>query len=184
VDVAAFHNKYNDLVSYGDESISIVASPPPPYTLLSLRAVNGIMGSSNGGEISPDWKVTHWMDFKATYSYVSLDLENKPTHTKTSQVSSYEGSSPHNEATAQIRFHLPKGFEFDPTYRYVGALPALLVNAYQTADARLGWHFAKRFELSVTGQNLFQPRHAEFGPGPVLVERGAYAQITWRRAAD
>ena len=118
------------------------------------------------------------------FSTLSLDLEDKPTHTKTSQVSSYEGSSPHNEATAQIRFNLPKGLEFDPTYRYVGALPALHVNAYQTADARLGWHFAKRFELSVTGQNLFQPRHAEFGPGSVLVERSAYAQITWRRAAD
>ncbi len=182
IDVAAFHNKYNDLVSYGDESISTVASPPPPYTLISLRAVNGIMGSTNGGEISPDWKVAHWMDFKATYSYVSLNFEDKPTHTKTSQVSSYEGSSPHNEATAQILFHLPKGLEFDPTYRYMGALPALAVNAYQTADARLGWRFTREFELSVTGQNLVQPRHAEFGP--VLVERSAYAQITWRRTAD
>jgi len=182
LDVTAFHNKYNDLVSYGDESISIVASPPPPYTLISLRAVNGIMGSTNGGEISPDWKVTHWMDFKASYSYVSLNFEDKPTHTKTSQVSSYEGSSPHNEATAQILFHLRKGLEFDPTYRYVGALPALGVNAYQTADARLSWRFAKEFELSVTGQNLFQPRHAEFDP--TLVERSGYAQIAWRRTAD
>jgi iron complex outermembrane receptor protein len=182
VDVAAFHNKYNDLVSYGDESISIVDSPPPPYTLLSLRAVNGIMGSSNGGEISPDWKLTHWMNFKPSYSYVSLNFEDKPTHTKTSQVSAYEGSSPHNEATAQIQFHLPKRLEFDPSYRYVGALPALAVNGYQTADARLGWRFGKEFELSVTGQNLFQPRRAEFGP--VLVQRSTYAQITWRRAAD
>jgi iron complex outermembrane receptor protein len=182
VDVAAFHNKYNDLVSYGDESISTVASPPPPYTLISLRAVNGIMGSTNGGEISPEWKATHWMDFKATYSYVSLNLEDKATHTKISQVSSYEGSSPHNEATAQILFHLRKGLEFDPTYRYVGALPALGVNAYQTADARLGWRFAREFELSVTGQNLFQPRHAEFDP--TFVERSGYAQITWRRTAD
>jgi iron complex outermembrane receptor protein len=182
VDVAAFHNKYNDLVSYGDESISIVASPPPPYTLISLRAVNGIMGSTNGGEISPDWKVTHWMDFKASYSYVSLNFEDKPTHTKSSQVSSYEGSSPHHEATAQMLFHLPKGFEFDPTYRYVGALPALAVSAYQTADARLGWRITREFELSVTGQNLIQPRHSEFGP--VLIERSAYAQITWKRTAD
>jgi hypothetical protein len=77
---------------------------------------------------------------------------------------------------------LPKGFDFDPTYRYVGALPALSTKAYQTADARLGWHFAKKFELSVTGQNVFHPRHAE--SGPVLVERSAYAQITWRQAAD
>jgi iron complex outermembrane receptor protein len=182
LDVAAFHNKYNDLESYGDVAISIVPTPPPYSVLISLPFANGIMGSTNGGEFSPDWKATPWMEVKATYSYVTMNLEDKPTHTKTSYVSSYEGGSPHNEATAQLLFNLPKGFEFDPTYRYVGALPALAVNAYQTADARLGWHFAKRFDLSITVQNLFQPRHAE--SGPVLVQRSAYAQITWRRAAN
>jgi iron complex outermembrane receptor protein len=182
VDVAGFHNKYNDLTSFGNASLSIVASPPPPYILVSLPFANGIMGSTNGGEVSPDWKATRWMDLKATYSYVSLNLEDKPTHTNTSYVSTYEGSSPRHQVTAQALFNLPKGFDFDPTYRYVGALPAVSVKAYQTADARLGWRFAKTFELSVTGQNLFQPRHPE--SGPVLVERSAYAQITWRRAAD
>ena len=140
------------------------------------------MGSTNGGEFSPDWKATSWLEVKATYSYVTMNLEDKPTHTKTSHVSSYEGSSPHNQGTAQLLFSLPKGFEFDPTYRYVGALPALSVNAYQTVDARLGWRFAKQFDLSLTGQNLLQPRHAE--SGSALVERSAYAQMTWRQAAD
>ena len=182
VDIAAFHNKYNDLTSFGDPTISFTTTPPPLAILVSLPFANGIMGSTSGGEVSPEWKATHWMEMKATYSYVTLNLQDKPTHTKTSYVSMYEGSSPHNEATAQILFNLPKGFEFDPTYRYVGALPALGVNAYHTADARLGWHFAKKFDLSITGQNLFQPRHAE--SGPVLVQRSAYAQLTWRRAAD
>jgi len=182
VDIAAFHNKYNDLTSFGDPTISLTTTPPPLAILVSLPFANGIMGSTSGGEISPEWKATRWMEMKATYSYVTLNLQDKPTHTKTSYVSMYEGSSPHNEATAQILFNLPKGFEFDPTYRYVGALPALGVNAYHTADARLGWHFAKKFDLSITGQNLFQPRHAE--SGPVLVQRSVYAQITWRRAAD
>ena len=182
VDIAAFHNQYNDLTSFGNASLSIVASPPPSYILVSVPFANGIMGSTNGGEISPDWKATRWMDLKATYSYVSLNLQDKPTHTKTSYVSMYEGSSPHHEATAQVLFNLPKGFEFDPTYRYVGALPAQSAKAYHTVDARLGWHFGKTFEFSVTGQNLLQPRHAE--SGSVLTERSAYAQITWRRAAD
>jgi iron complex outermembrane recepter protein len=182
VDVAVFHNHYNDLTSYGAGSISIVASPAPPHILLSLPFANGIMGSTNGGEIAPSWKATHWMELKATYSYVSLSLQDKPTHTKTSYVSSYEGSSPHNQATAQALFSLPKGFEFDPTYRYVGALPIQLIRAYGTVDARLGWHFARSFELSVTGQNLIQPRHNELGS--VLVERSAYAQITLNKPAN
>jgi iron complex outermembrane receptor protein len=182
LDIAAFHNKYNDLTSFGDPTISLTTTPPPLAILISLPFTNGVMGSTNGGEFSPEWKATHWMEVKATYSYVTMNLEDKPTHTKTSYVSMYEGSSPHNEVTAQLLFNLPKGFEFDPTYRYVGALPALAINAYQTVDARLGWHFAKRFDLSITGQNLLQPRHAE--SGSVLVQRSAYAQITWRRAAD
>jgi iron complex outermembrane receptor protein len=122
------------------------------------------------------------MELKASYSYVTLDLEDKPTHTKTSYVSSYEGSSPHNEATAQALFNLPRGFEFDPTYRYVSALSAQLVKAYGTADARLAWNFSKTFELSLTGQNLLQPRRDELGS--ILVERSAYAQLTWKKPAN
>jgi iron complex outermembrane receptor protein len=182
VDLAVFHNHYNDLTSYGDLSLSIVTSPAPPHILISAPFANGIMGSTNGAEISPDWKATRWMELKATYSYVSLNLEDKSTHAKTSYVSSYEGSSPHNEATAQALVNLPKGFEFDPTYRYVSALPVQLIHAYGAVDARLGWHFAKTFELSLTGQNLLQPRHPELGS--VLVERSAYAQITWKKPAN
>ena len=83
LDVAVFHNHYNDLTSYGDVSISIVNSPPPPHILISLPFANGIMGSTNGAEIAPDWKVTRGMELKASYSYVSLNLEDKRTHTKT-----------------------------------------------------------------------------------------------------
>jgi outer membrane receptor protein involved in Fe transport len=140
------------------------------------------MGSANGAEIAPDWKATRWMELKATYSYVSLSLEDRVSHTKTSDVSSFEESSPHNEATAQALFSLPKGFEFDPTYRYVGALPAQLTRSYGTVDARLGWHFGRNFELSLTGQNLLQPRHAELGS--VLTQRSAYAQLTWKNIAN
>jgi iron complex outermembrane receptor protein len=182
VDLAVFHNHYNDLAGFGNISVSIVPSPPPLHILLSLPFANRIMGSANGAEIAPDWKATRWMELKATYSYVSLSLEDRISHTKTTDVSSFEGSSPHNEATAQALFSLPKGFEFDPTYRYVGALPAQLTKSYGTVDARLGWHFARNFELSLTGQNLLQPRHAELGN--VLTQRSAYAQLTWKNIAN
>src|SRR5882762_586908 len=77
VDVSVFHNKYNNLTNYGAATISIVDTPPPGHILISLPFANGIMGSTNGGEIAPDWKATHWMELKATYSYVSLNLVDK-----------------------------------------------------------------------------------------------------------
>jgi iron complex outermembrane recepter protein len=182
VDVAVFHNKYNDLENYGSASLSIVSSPAPQHILVSVPFANGIMGSTNGGEIAPDWKATKWMNLRATYSYVSLNLEDRATHAKSSDISADEDSSPHNQATAEASFRLPRGFQFSPTYRYVGAVPAQLTSAYQTMDAQMTWRFARNLELSLTGQNLVQPRHPEFGP--IQVERGGYAQITWRRSAE
>jgi iron complex outermembrane recepter protein len=182
VDVAGFHNKYNDLQSFGAASLSIVNSPPPQHILISVPFANGIMGSTNGGEIAPDWKATRWMELRAAYSYTSLNLVDRATRAKSSDISSYEDSSPHNEVTGQAFFNLPRQFTFSPTYRYVGAVPAQLTGSYQTMDARIAWRFTKNFELSFTGQNLFQPRHPEFGS--VLIERGGYGQITWRRDTE
>jgi iron complex outermembrane recepter protein len=182
VDVAGFHNKYNDLQSLGETSLSVEDSPPPQHFLVSVPFANGIMGSSNGGEIAPDWKATRWMELRAAYSYTSLNFVDRATHAKSSDISSYEDSSPHNEVTGQAFVNLPKGFQLSPAYRYVGGVPAQLTPSYQTMDARLAWRFRKNFELSFTGQNLFQPRHPEFGS--VLVERGGYGQITWRRDTE
>ena len=78
LDVAAFHNKYNDLASYGDESISTVAiATSSLHSHFTPGSSTALWDPPTGGEISPDWKVTHWMDFKATYSYVSLNFLDK-----------------------------------------------------------------------------------------------------------
>jgi hypothetical protein len=42
----------------------------------------------------------------------------------------------------------------------------------------------EQLELSVVGQNLFQPRHAEFGrdlPPIVEIRRNAYVSLRWQR---
>jgi iron complex outermembrane receptor protein len=182
VDFAAFHNKYNDLENFGDASVAILTSPPPLDILISFPFANGIMGTSNGGEIAPDFQLNRNVELRATYSYTSLNLEDRITRTNTSDVQTDEGSSPHHEGTIQALLNLPKGFEFDPTFRYVGALPVQGLRSYSTADARVSWHFTREMTLSLTGQNLLQPRHAE--SGPVLIERGAYAQITWNKPAE
>jgi iron complex outermembrane receptor protein len=102
-------------------------------------------------------------------------------------VSKDEGSSPHNQLTLQSRFNLPKGFEFDQAYRYVSALPAQLVRGYSTGDVHVAWRSTRNVEISVVGENLFQPHHGEFGHDTVPIvgiKRSIYANITWRRAAD
>jgi iron complex outermembrane receptor protein len=182
LDVSLFHNKYNDLTSFGNAAFSVETNPSPAHLLLTIPWANGIMGSTNGGEIAPDWKATRWLELKASYSYVSLDLRNRPGNADANTLALDKGSSPRHEVVVQSLFNLPKRFEFDPTYRYVSALPVQSVNSYSTMDLRFGWHFAGNVEASVVGQNLFQPNHMEFGisPGPMVgVSRSVYGQIIW-----
>ena len=181
-DVALFHNRYNDLTSFGAATLSFETNPSPTHLLLTLPWANGIQGQTNGGEIAPDWKATRWLEFKASYAYVSLDLKNKPGNTDIGTLLTVEGSSPRHQVVVQSLFNLPRRFEFDPTYRYVSGLPGESVKPYSTMDLRLGWHFLGNLEASVAGQNLFQPNHVEFGisPGPMVgVRRSVYGQITW-----
>jgi len=187
VDFAAFHNNYDDLVSLGEQSVTIDPTPAPAHFSVHFPWVNGVKGDTDGFEIAPDMKLTSWFQMRTSYSYLNIDLKLKPGSPDNQAVSLHEGSSPHNQVTVQSRFNLPRGFEFDQTYRYVSALPAQLVSGYSTADLHFAWAATRQMEFSIVGQNLFQPEHAEFGtaPGPLVgIKRSIYAQITWRRSAD
>ena len=64
------------------------------------------------------------------------------------------------------------------------ALPGQQIRGYSTGDARIGWNLSRQLELSLVGQNLFQPSHFEYGGdafGLVGIERSVYAKLTWRR---
>jgi iron complex outermembrane receptor protein len=94
------------------------------------------------------------------------------------------GSSPQHEATVQSALDILKRFQLDLTYRYVSALPGQMVNAYSTGDARFGWRLSRQFELSLSGRNLFQPWHYEYGGDPyglVGIRRSVYAKLTWSK---
>lgn len=187
VDFAAYHNNYDDLVSLGEAFATIDLTPAPPHFSLHFPWVNGVKGHTDGFEIAPDWRPTSWFQMKAAYSYLNLDLRLKPGSPDNQAVSLHEGSSPHNQIMLQSRFNLPKGFEFDQTYRYVSALPAQLVNGFSTADVHFAWQANRQLEFSIVGQNLFQPQHTEFGrdPGPLVgIKRSVYAQIRWRQSAN
>ncbi len=182
VDLSVFRNRYNNLTSFGAVTFSVESDPPPLRLVAAVPWVNGIEGSTGGVEIAPSWRVASWLDLKASYSYLNMNLKNKPGNTDTGTVTSDEGSSPRHGLVLQPRLNLPKRFEFDPTYRYVSALPAQAIKSYSTIDLRVSWSPAERFEFSVVGQNLFQPQHTEFGGdigGLIGIKRSVYAKFTW-----
>ena len=111
-----------------------------------------------------------------------MALKTEPGSNDPTSVAKYEGSSPRHEATVQSLLNLPKKLEFDQTFRFVSALPAQRIGSYITANVRFGWHLNQQLELSVVGQNLMQPEHAEFGGNPgalVGIKRSVYVKMTW-----
>lgn len=185
VDLAAFYNDYDDLLSVEANIPFIETSPSPLHVVLPVLLRNGLVGATTGVEIAPNWAPTNWLHLKSSYAYLNIDLRNKPGSVDGSSAKSTEGSSPRHQVVVQSLLDLPGNLELDLTYRYVSALPAQSVRSYSTADARIGWRLGRQFDLTFVGQNLFQPRHLEFrsDPGPqVGIKRSAYAKITWTYA--
>ncbi len=183
LDIAAFYNNYDHLLSIEPGAPFSETSPAPTHVVIPFFFRNGLMGNTAGFEIAPDWTPTSRWRLRGSYSYLHLDLSKSAGSQDPSTVTSTEGSSPHHQVMIQSSLDLPKRLEFDQTLRYVSDLPAQQVRAYTTADVRFSWHATRSLELSVVGQNLLQPEHAEFAgdPGGLLgIKRSAYAKITWQ----
>jgi iron complex outermembrane receptor protein len=184
LDITAFYNNYNRLLSLQPGTPFLEASPAPAHFVFPLFIRNGVMGTSYGAEIAPDWRPTQWWRLQGSYSFLHMDLATRPGYTNFSPPAATEGSSPQHQIVAQSFLDLPWKLEFGQTYRYVSALPAQRVKAYSTADVRIGWLPTKSLEFSISAQNLFQPEHMEFSgdPGPLVgIRRSVYAKITWKK---
>ncbi|MGA7240644.1 MAG: TonB-dependent receptor [Bryobacteraceae bacterium] len=184
VDVAVFRNYYSHLSSLEAGVPYLDDSGPYPHTVFPFVNGNGVNGTTSGFELIANWKPTAWWRLQPSYAYLDMDLATIAGSTDTVTVNSLEGSSPRHEVMIQSYLDLPHRFEFSQIYRYVSNLPAQLVGAYQTIDARIAWHPNRHLEFSLTGQNLLQPHHPEFGgdPGPpVGIRRTFFAALTWRK---
>ena len=181
LDVASFYNIYHDLQNYGPLSLAESGSD----LFIVVPYANGIEGHTIGAEIAPDWRITSRWQVRGSYSFLHMALKDAPGYTDVGGIlGSYAGSSPNHAVSFQSLLNLPKQFELDLKYRYMSSMPAQAVKAYQTGDARLGWHVREYLELSVAGENLFQPEHAEFGGDPgalVGIRRSVFGKIVWTR---
>jgi iron complex outermembrane receptor protein len=184
-DLATFYNHYGNLFS---EDITgppyLETSPPPPHLLLPAEFGNGLVGTTKGFELSPDWNPLPFWRLSASYSYLDMVIQRAKNSLDIGTAPLVEGSSPRNQVTAQSDFNITSAIDLDLMYRFVSALPALTISSYSTADARLGWWVKRYLQLSVAGRNLFQPYHYEFAndPGPnVAIRRSVFFQLYWRR---
>jgi iron complex outermembrane receptor protein len=183
LDFASFWNQYSRLQSFSAPMISTSGG----VTFLTIQYQNQIAGSASGFEITPQFAVAAWWRFDTSYSFLNSNFSATGATSDISSsgsVRTYDKSSPKHTVTVQSRIDLPRKFQFDQMYRFVSALPAQKVEAYQTMDLRLGRALGHNLSFEVTGQNLFQPHHDEWGTGDptqplVGIYRAAYVQLSF-----
>lgn len=183
VDATGFWNEYSRLQSFSPYMITQSGG----RAVYTIQYTNQISGSASGFEIAPQLAIMPSWRINIAYSFLNSDFvaagaTSSPSDT--GSVSTYEGSSPKHQVVVQSMIDLPCKFAFDQTYRFISALPAQKVEAYQTADLHLSRPLGDHFVIEGVGQNLFQPHHMEWGTGdpaqsPVGIERAGYVRISF-----
>ncbi len=126
VDVAAFYNHYNSLFSEDIIGAPFVEdSPGPMHLLLPAEFGNGLHGTTKGVEIAPEWRPESFLRLRASYAFLQMRIKKNANSLDIGSGPFIEGSSPRHQVTAQAALDFTKTLNFDVTYRYISALPAL-----------------------------------------------------------
>jgi iron complex outermembrane receptor protein len=185
IDIATFFNTYTDLATTETGSPFLVASPAPAHFVFPLVWGNKMHGTSDGIEVSADWKVNHRWALSPGYTLLQVHLRADVTSQDTTTAADTEGSSPRHQAQLRSHLVLPSRFVWDVSGYFVERLPAQHVSSYTRLDTQFSRQLGERLELSLVGQNLLRDRHLESNDAltsvnPTLVKRSAYAKFTWR----
>jgi iron complex outermembrane receptor protein len=184
LDIATFYNHYHGLF---DEEFTgpvfVESNPAPTHFLLPAQFGNGLLGTTKGFEVAPEWRPATFWRLRGSYSYLMMNITKAPGSADVGSAPGIIGASPKHQVVVESAFDLPKKISLDLSYRYVSLLTAPQpVAAYSTADARVAWQVHRNIELSVDGRNLFQPAHPEFAGDPdtiVGIKRSVYARIAF-----
>jgi iron complex outermembrane receptor protein len=181
-DVATFSSYYhlNDLIP-GDPFFT--TNEGPPHLVLPMYFENVASAHTYGAEVNGTWQVSGRWKLSPSVSAIHMVASNENGG---NGVVGSENATPQFQAHLRSSVDLTKHVEWDVDAWHVGRLRDSgdgPIPAYTRVDARLGWRIGRSAEISVVGQNLLTPLHAEFnnsyGIQRTLVERSIFAKITW-----
>lgn len=174
LDLAVFYNEYSMLI--GVDGVRRFV-PGVPFGIAETPFVNVQRGETYGGEasltVSPHdrWRLT------ATYARIAVHLRGAAAMPAAGDL-----SSPEHQVGLRSSHDLTARTTLDVQLRHVSEIPG--VDAYTATDFRLAYRWSDHVELSLVGQNLFDPRHPEAGPQQFTVTtevpRQFYGKVTWR----
>jgi iron complex outermembrane receptor protein len=184
-DLATFYNQYDNLrtIELNAAAARAENEPPPPHVLIPVYIDNQMEGETYGFEwVAALQALTFWK-LSAGYTWMQMDLRTDADSLDTS-AENEAGYSPLNQIQLRSYLDLPYGWSLDTELYYVDELSKMDIPAYTRLDIRLGWQPNPNWELSLSGENLLDASHPEFGERFDIISseipRQVYGQITWR----
>jgi len=141
---------------------------------------NKMEGKTKGIEAWGTFQAASWWRLSAGAVLLDQHLQLKPDSGDSTGVAA-AGNDPKHQFTLRSSLDLSGDQQFDVMARYVGDLPNPQVQAYTAVDARYAWRMRRDLELSLTGTNLFDRRHPEFGTVATRseIERSIFLRLKW-----
>ncbi len=101
-DVAGFYNHYGDLLSEDITGPPTVATTPAPtHIIFPVGFGNGLVGTTKGFEIAPEWRPLPTWRLRGSYSYLQMDIKKGTDSLDGGTASTVEGSSPKHRLSLQ-----------------------------------------------------------------------------------
>jgi iron complex outermembrane receptor protein len=167
--ISAFYNVYDDLRSF----------ERPPGSQFPITIGNRLEGETYGVEVWGAYQVRDWWRLMAGANWLHEDLRFEAGSSAVGGIST-AGNDPDYQVSLRSLMTLPHGVDLDLQLRRVGALPEPASPAYTELNGRLGWAVTKSVELSVSGFNLLNDHHPEFGTATAAVQLGPTGVETGR----
>ncbi len=184
VDVAAFFNVYDNLLSLSPQTPRLVVDAAGPRVVIDLPYSNKRRADTYGLELAANWNVTDNWRLAASYTWLNVMVHSSSSDHNPQTESSLEDNVPRNQAQIRSYLDLTRDLELNAAAYYVESLAGPHVPSYVRVDLGLTWRPAKGAEFTVGVQNLLDDRHREFegqfGVASTEMQRAVYAQFLLR----
>jgi iron complex outermembrane recepter protein len=136
-----------------------------------------------GAEAFANWNVTDRWRISPGLTMLDMSVSRDPSSQDPS-IDQLPGYSPKRSYQVRSFLKLWRSFEWDQTVGYTSRLATGNIPGFVRLDIRFGWRIGESLDLSIGGQNLLTPRHAEF-PDIHLIDhmsdqRSVFGKVTWR----
>lgn len=184
IDVVGFLGHYTRLQTNEPSAPVLDFVGGRPVLHVSAQFQNFLEADTRGIEIAGRVALRRWWQIDGTFGTFHL-TPHPDAASHDLNAATFDGLAPRYQWRGHSAFSLGPRVQADVLVFHVGSLREIGVPAYTRADARLEWKLTPRFALTVQGQNLLTPAHAEFADDTTtlvstLIPRSGGLRLTWR----